>query len=444
MHIKNNIIILVTTALLLWGGYGCSSASKDQGANKQNGDAPIPAVEAVQAKFGSLPLVERLSGTVRSINQVAIHPEISAPVIRVYVQNGDKVKKGKLLVKLRQDDYEKRVDAAEAQLQLAKARVDQAKASVEQVRAQYSRTQKLGEKEMASSLAVETQKAQLKGAEANLKVAEAQESQAEADLQQAQLNFSRTEVRAPVSGYVGARYAEIGMQVSPSSQLMEVGDMDNLKIRISLTEEMSSYISVGQRAVIRYGDSTNTRPLEARISRISPFLDPVTHLTVAEIDIKNPNQKLRPGMFVAVDVYYGESQQATLIPNSAIFQNPVTGQTGIYIAGSLGKEVKTVDTVNPQNEAELTDPTPVTFKSISVVARGQMLTAVTGLSSGDWVVTVGQDLLVNNSQARVRPVTWNRVSSLQQLQQDDLVRALLHPKAAQKVSSKDSNKTSSL
>ncbi len=441
--------VYVLIVSLLWIGHACSSSSSQDpagdGAKDPAPAAPIPAVEAVQAKYGNLPLVQRVSGTVRAQNQVEIHPELSAPIVKVYVQNGDAVKKGQLLVLLRQDEYKKQVEAAEAQLQLEKARVEQARAAVAQVQAQYSRTLKLSKRKMTSALEVETQKAQLLGAKANLKVAQAQESQAKADLQQAELELGRTEIRAPVAGYIGSRDAEVGMQVNPSSQLMELGSLDHVKVRIDLTEEMAGYVAPGQHVTIRAGDSISIQPITARISRISPFLDPRTHLTVAEIDIPNPKHELKPGMFVSVDIFYGESRQATLIPNSAIFQNPITGETGIYVAGSLGNEVKTVDSVNQGDGSMLTAPTPVTFRTIHIVARGQMMTAIDGLKSGSWVVVVGQNQLVNNTHAKVRPINWSRISSLQKLQDDDLVRALLRDSGGNRsVVPKDSTHTSSL
>ena len=433
--------------ILLWGFIGCSSSSKDQGSSLAKDNAatvPIPAVEAVQARYGRLPLIERLSGTVRAENQIAIHPDISAPITNVGVQNGDRVSKGQVLLRLREDEYQKQYDAAMAQLRLTEARVDQAKAAMEQVRSQYSRTLKLSKKQMTSNLEVETQKAQLDGAEANYKVAQAQADQAKANLQQARISLSRTVIRAPISGYIGSRNAEVGMQITPSSQLMQLGELDKVKVLVELTEIMSGKIEVGQRVTIQPEDTTSFKPIRATISRISPFLDPVTHSTMAEIDLKNPGLKLKPGMFVSVDIFYGESQQATLVPNSALFQNPVTGETGIYVAASLGKEVKAVKTVDPNKDAILSDPTPMTFRPIQIIARGKMLTAVSGIRSGDWVITVGQDLLIASPSARVRPVTIERIISLQNLQQEDLLEDIIQEASSGNKQKNDTSQTSQL
>jgi len=65
--------------------------------------------------------------------------------------------------------------------------------------------------------------------------------------------------------------------------------------------------------------------LEGTVARISPFLDEVSRSTEAEIRILNSDPRLRPGMFLPVDILYGDSVQATLIPSSAIFTDRNTG-----------------------------------------------------------------------------------------------------------------------
>lgn len=407
----------------------CSSRNKNSGQNSNDppGSAyPVPAVESVQAHFGTLPLKERLTGIVIADNHVAIYPEISAPITEVLVNDGDKVKKGEALVRLRAQDFRKQLDQAKAQYNLTKARVQQAQASVDQTESQYNRIKILSKKNMVSAQEVENQKAQYESAKANLEMAKAQEAQSKASLQQAELNFSYTVVRAPVSGYVGRRNAEIGMQVTPSTRLFDLGNIDKVKVRVKITEQMVNSIKVGQRVNIIPEDTKSKRQITAKVSRISPFLDPVSHTTRAEIDINNRSEYLKPGMFVSVDIFYGESQHATLIPNSAIYQQPVSGETGVYVATSLGKEIKAVKTINPGNDASLTQATPVKFIKIKLIARGRMVSAVEGVTSGDWVITVGQDLLENVNNARIRPVTWDRILSLQNMQQEDLLDSLMN------------------
>ena len=133
-------------------------------------------------------------------------------------------------------------------------------------------------------------------------------------------------------------------------------------------------------------------------------------------------------MYVPVDIFYGESQQATLIPTSAIFIDPNTGSEGIYIANSIGSEIKPVSD-SASGVSSLTSPTDVTFQEIDVIARGKMEVAVNGLESGKWVVTLGQNLLSEGrEQARVKTIPWEHVIRLQQMQREDLLNEVMKDK----------------
>src|SRR5690606_28385238 len=93
--------------------------------------------------------------------------------------------------------------------------------------------------------------------------------------------------------------------------------------------------------------------------------------TEAEIDISNESGLLLPGMFVTVDILYGESEQTTIIPLSAIYKHPRTGQEGIYLVPGFGLETDPITDVDSDNPPPLSDPTEVEFRAIEVIARGR-------------------------------------------------------------------------
>jgi hypothetical protein len=136
-------------------------------------------------------------------------------------------------------------------------------------------------------------------------------------------------------------------------------------------------------------------------------------------------------MFVEVDVAYGESQQATIIPLSAIYQDPTTGARGVFLAPTLGTEVpvEMPTSYSADDPPPLTQPTPTTFREVSILAEGEQTAGVRGIQPGDWVVTVGQNLLSSSTEdrvdARVRPMTWSRLMSLQRMQDTDLLYDVL-------------------
>ena len=428
-------LVLLLVALTITSCYGGSGNSGNSGPG---GDSTVPAVEAVQARYGSLPLSERLSGTVIAQNQVSLYPEISGKIAEVHVQNGEAVQKGDPIISIEDNQYQEQVQQAEAALRINRARLKQAQARYQELEAQYKRTKKLSDQELSSELEMETLEAQMSSAEADVELAEAQVAQSESNLQEQKEILAKTVIRAPISGSVGQRNAEVGMQVSPSTQLFTIGDLNNLRVEVVLTEAMLNEIEIGQTARIYAGSNDNQQVIEAELSRISPFLNNVTRSTEGEIDVQNDSKMLRPGMFVPVDILYGESQQATIIPTSAIYTDPSSGEEGVFVASALGSEIEPAEQVNPDNPPPLTEATDVQFRAVEVIAEGRMELGIEGIDPGSWVVTVGQDLLSSGrTQARVRTSSWNRIMALQGLQRQDLLENVLD---RQRGASSDSNR----
>jgi HlyD family secretion protein len=402
-------VLLIATQLLT---PGC-------GAEKTGKSGPgrlVPAVEAVQARHGSLPLIQRVSGVVEARGQVEIHPEITAVVTDVLVADGDSVEQGQELVRLRATEFEKRLTQAQANLRIAVAQLRRAQAQAREAHAEHARLQSLAVESLASQAELDAGLARAETAEADVELANARVDQARAVAEEEQANLERTVVRSPIAGSVGSRDVEPGMLAGPATRLLTLGQLDSVRVQIILTDRMLADIAEGQRTEILLPDGI----AEARLSRISPFLNPVSHTTEAEIDLPNPDRRLRPGMFVTVDVFYGESEEATLVPLSAVYEHPLLGQTGVYVADEPVSVPAGVET-----EGDLTPPVAFRFVPVEVIAEGRMEAAVRPVEPGAWVVSLGQNLLAEkDAQARVRPVDWGRVERLQNLQREDLMDQL--------------------
>jgi RND family efflux transporter MFP subunit len=419
--------LLAATALIAACGGGQAPSNSDRGPS---GDGPVPAVEVIQARSGSLPLQERLSGTVRAENQVAIYPEISAPIVRVVAGNGDYVRKGDALVYLKDTDFQERLRQAEAALVIAEAEARRAEATVREMRARLERTSELASKQLESQQQLEALQAQVDIAVANYDQAIGRISQAQSTVEERRDALGRTVVRAPISGHIGQRDAEVGMRVDTGTHLFTIGKFDVVRVEVAIPDEMIALIKTGQTALIGL-EGVGDQELEASVSRISPFLEEGSYSAEAEIDVDNRAGFLRPGMFVTVDILYGESEQATLLPMSVLYEDPGSGVQGVFIASSLRAETPLREPVDydKNNPPPLTEPTPMTFREITVRARGRGLVGIDGVEAGDWVVTVGQNLLSGKGNervfARARPVTWGRIGLLQELQDQDLLRQFM-------------------
>ncbi len=408
---------ICATLLLL----GCSGGSDNTGNGRER---LIPAVEAVQARYGALPLVERLSGAVKARNQVDIFPQISAVIETVHVQSGEEVHRGQPLVRLRDNEYQERLKQARAALQIAQAQTRQAEVRLKEVEAELRRARTLAEKGLTNEAELEAIETQALSAEADVELARARVEQASASVAEREESLTQTVIRAPVAGTVGNRNAEVGMMVGPGTRLFTLGQLDSVRVEIVLTDLMLDYIEAGQGVEIQAANLPSGF-LSASLSRISPFLHPVTHSTEAEIDLANRDHHLKSGMFVTVDVYYGESEQATLIPLSTLYENPLSGATGVYVCRDTLNRIPE-EPLEARGPGSLTEPVAFEFVPVELIAKGRMSAGIRGVEPGAWVVTIGQDLFGGESGlAKVRTVDWKWVEHLQNLQGEDLMQEVM-------------------
>ncbi|HVR43842.1 MAG TPA: efflux RND transporter periplasmic adaptor subunit [Thermoanaerobaculia bacterium] len=379
-----------------------------------------PAVEAVEAREGELPLSERVSGRVRAENQVAIHAEIEAPVVEVLVRNGEQVRRGQPLVRLDGRGLREQLRQAEASVRLAEGSAAEARARVAELEAEMRRTRALAAEQLVSSLELETLEARVAAASASADQADSRIEQARATADERRSALARTVVRAPVEGRIGQRNAEVGMIASPGTLLFLIGDFDELTIEIPLTQQMLEHVREGDPVRIS-SPALGEAGIDATLSRISPFLGRTTFSTTGEIDLRNDDRRLRPGMFVTVDILYGESGRATLVPASAIWEDPRTLEIVIFaIDLPPGPPGAADDPPSPTAH-------PVTRRPVEVLAEGMGTVGVRGIEPGEWVVVMGQHLISERESetARARRAGWERVLALQGLQREDLLAGFL-------------------
>lgn len=418
------LIPLVATALACGGV-----------ADSERPAARAPLVEALPARAGALPIEEVLPGMVRARNQVLIRPEISGRVIEVRAESGEAVRRGQPLVRLDDSEARERLRGAEADVRLAEAAAAASRARAAELAMRVERTRALAQQELVSAQELESLEAQLAALEAGARESEARVEQARATLEERRSELAKSLVRAPVGGRLGERRAEVGMLVGPADVLFEVGDLDELIVEVNLTEEMLARVATGQTALIESRDRA-AEPVRAELARISPFLAEASFTARGEIDVDNREGRLRPGMFVSVRILVGESRRATLVPVSAIWEDPESGVRGVFVVEDA-EGLESSDGALPAAAADTPErERAVAFHPVEVLARGRGATAVAGIDEGAWVVTVGQHLLaaerragagdeIQTATARVRPTSWSRVTGLEQLQNEDLLEGFL-------------------
>lgn len=412
---------IVWPALLLAAGCG-GSEEGDRGDR----DESTPAVEVVQARLDALPLLERLTGTVQAGGQVAIYPRTSGAITEVFVDNGAVVRAGDPLVRIESRSPRSQLAQAQAELAAARAEARAAAATLTELESQLRRTQELAADSLVAQETLETERAQVESARAAVQQAGARAASAEASIQERAEEVGRTIVRAPIDGVVGQRAAEVGMIADGQAPLFIIGQLERMRVEVPIAQDLIGRIRPGQRVEITT-EATLSNPIQAEISRLSPFLAQGSFSAEAEIDVENPAGRLVPGMFVTVDVFYGESDSTTVVPSSAIYGDPATGRPGVFVA--TPPDSGGVMTVAASGMGSLTDPRPTRLVPVQIVAEGRQTVGIAGVRPGEWVVVIGQNLLTDETEerpvARLRPASWERIIALQERLGTDLLNEVM-------------------
>ncbi|MCC5808314.1 MAG: efflux RND transporter periplasmic adaptor subunit [Opitutales bacterium] len=409
-------------------GGGGESAEAESPRGGGRGQAAPPYVEAVQTRSGALPLEQRLSGVVRARNEVAIRPEVAGRIEEVLVDNGDAVEKGQPLVRLQPRQATDQLRQAQANRRMQQAAADQVRARLREAEEELKLSGELATQDFISRRELIRLEAEAEILRADLARAEATVESAAATVDEREWIQSQTVIRSPINGRVGRRNAEVGMRVDSGSHLFVVGDLSEVRVVIRLTEQMMRFIEVGQTALVHSQYFPDT-VLRATVSRISPFLESGSFSTEALIDVPNPLGLLQSGMYVDVDILYGESEPSTLVPVSALHEDPRSRSFGVYVVTDEDGEPLDVATAR-RSETER-DATQISYRRVTISARGRESVGVSDLEPGVWVVALGHDLLGRmepgrTRTARVRPIEWNKLVHLQSLQSHDVLAQFLN------------------
>ena len=253
-----------------------------------------PVVRVARVAVAPADRVVSLPAEVRAEQHATLYAKVSGYVSKVLVERGDKVRKGQDLAVLESPDLDALVASAQAELTFRKQ--------------QLSRVERL-----ASSGRVSVQDRE--AAEEGLKLARAA-------LVRAEIQKGYQVLRAPFDGTVTARYADPGAllpaatgSTSSAQPLLEVAQVDRLRIALHLGQDDAARVRVGDKVQLQI--SPEQAPLEARISRISQSLEPRTRTMLCEIDVADPPAGLYPGAFVQTQLpLHGPPRP--LIPTDAL------------------------------------------------------------------------------------------------------------------------------
>lgn len=198
-----------------------------------------------------------------------------------------------------------------------------ARAQLDEARANHERASALRQRGIATQAEWDAAEAALRAAQSRLEDAqqEFERRLALLDLRAAELAVARqrladAEILAPFTGVVLARHAAPGDVLSPGSPIATLVRIDPLRLRAQVPEREAPLVRVGQRVLARVEGIPV--PLEARLVRVSPALEPATRMLGIEADVENPEGTLRSGSFCRVEVIVEEAQPVLAIPPDAV------------------------------------------------------------------------------------------------------------------------------
>jgi membrane fusion protein (multidrug efflux system) len=329
-------------------------AAEDDGEEGDGEDAEEKKEEAVPVEvaelaLGSIESVLRFSANLEAENQVQVYSQAKRLVTELLVEEGDRVRKDAVLLRLQDEEQRSALDKVRSQL---------AKAERE-----YKQQERLFQQKLISQQAYDDATYEL--------------DQLQIALVDAERELGYTEVRAPISGTVTQRMVNLGDQVQIGDHLFEIIDFDSMGARIFVPEKHLGQLRQGLGARLS-AQATGGDDYRGNVSRIAPIVDPKSGTVKVTIDVGG-QQGLRPGMYVDVDLITATRANTVLVPKRAVIYD--NDQMFVF---RLGDE-KRVERIFI--EAQLSDRNYVE--------------PLEGLDAGDRIVVAGQAGLKDGALVRL-------------------------------------------
>ena len=322
---------------------GCSGKANDQPAV-----APPAPVEVQSAARGEMLAVYSGTAPIEADGEAVVVAKVGGELRQLLVEEGAYVRKGQVLAKL--DGERLRLEAAQTKAQLSKLERD------------YKRNVELQQRGLVAVSAFE-----------NLRY-EVDAARAAYDLTALQLSY--TDIRAPIDGVVAERFVKAGNTLNPNDKLFRIADLSPLVAHVHVPESELRKLRAGQVASVQVDAAGGA--FQSIIQRISPVVDSNTGTFKVTLELRDPANRLKPGMFARVDIVHERRTNVVRIARSALLEDD--GNQRVFVV-QAGKAVSRAVTLGLTN--------------------GPLVEVLSGVSAGDPVVVVGQGTLKDGSPVRV-------------------------------------------
>lgn len=311
----------------------------------------------------------QIVGNLTGAATVEVAPKINGRLRQVELRLGDPVTRGQEVARVEDDELRQQVSQAEASFEVARATVRQREADLLLAETTRDRSQSLFSRALVSRQELDDAEARYQAANAQLDLARAQFDEAGARLEELRINLDNTVMVSPVDGFIGRRYLDPGAYVTSNTAVVSVVDISLVRLVANLVERDLRLVEDGVRARIEV-DAFPSESFDGRVARIAPVLDPATRTAEIEIEVPNPDFRLKPGMYARVRLVVGNKTQALVVPREAVVVR--TSARGVFRVDSSGGA-----------------PTAQFVSLVTGLEDELHVEVVEGLSEGDRVVTTG-------------------------------------------------------
>jgi RND family efflux transporter MFP subunit len=317
------------------------------------------AAAASEARYGgaikadaSVDVAFRMSGVVDQVTRVT-----GADGRMRTLQDGDRVRRGDVLARLRQDEFRDQMSDADAGLQ--------------QAQADYERASQLYENRSVS-------KAEYDAAYARYTAGRARQSQAAISLSDATL-------RSPIDGVILRRAVEVGSLAGPSAPAFTVADTRIVKVVFGVPDVVVAGLKLGERLAIQ-AEAMPGEVLQGRITRISPSADPNSRVFEVEAALPNPDSRMKVGMLATLRLGDGAPDVGVFVPLASVVR-PAGDSAGyaVYVVR---------DSAGPTARLRR-----VSLGEVS----GNQIAVREGLAQGERVIVRGATIVADGQAVRVTP-----------------------------------------
>ncbi|NVJ60490.1 MAG: efflux RND transporter periplasmic adaptor subunit [Gammaproteobacteria bacterium] len=327
---------------------GGGASSPTESAEKKAEVVAVP-VEVAQVQRGDISAVYSSTTSLEAEQEAVVVAKSSEIITQILVEEGDKVEKGQVLARLNTQKLELELKRSEANLARLKAELD--------------RNRKIFEKKMVSSDTYERLKFDY------------QAQKAAYDL--AKLELAYGEIKAPIEGVVSERMVKVGNMVQLNQSLFRITDFEPLLAVIHVPENELFKLQKNQLARISI-DANKQTLYNGHVLRISPVVDSSSGTFKVTVEVNDPENTLRPGMFGRVGVIYASHKDTLLVHKNAL------------LAEEDKPSVYRID-----GDVAVKEQIAIGFEN------GEFIEVIEGLKLGDKVVTAGQNSLKNLSKVDV-------------------------------------------